>query len=215
MADSTSQPHGLLDADSRHGATLAGHRIADSIADFAAHLQGASGNSAELTPLIVEAAIKLVPGADHAVVSPVRLLDTRSGVGAARHAVPAGGRVTVQIAGRGGVPTGASGAVLNLTVTNTARGGYLQVVAHGASAGTSTVNFAAGQTAANAVFTALSGSGQVDIINHSAPPSATSPDSSCAAASPPTGVHVASRSKSTFPMPCRSSTSKHPKPTRT
>ncbi len=128
---------------------------------------GAASADSATTATTTAAAAEVTPRQSLTVVSPVRLLDTRSGVGAARRAVPAGGRITVQIAGRGGIPTGAAGAVLNLTVTNTARAGYLQVVPHAAAAGTSTVNYAAGQTAANAVFTALSTSGQVDIINRS------------------------------------------------
>lgn len=78
MADSTSPPHGPLGAvgiDARPGIALEGHRIADSIARFAAHLQGAPGDSVQLSRLIVDAAVTLIPGADHAAVR--RLVGSR------------------------------------------------------------------------------------------------------------------------------------------
>src|SRR5882762_7124428 len=49
-------------------------------------------------------------------MAPVRLLDTRSGLGAAKAPVAAKGTVTLQVTGRGGVPAGGVGAVV-LTIT--------------------------------------------------------------------------------------------------
>ena len=51
-------------------------------------------------------------------LAPSRLLDTRTGVGAPKAAVAAGGTVHLQVTGRGGVPaSGVSAVVLNVTVT--------------------------------------------------------------------------------------------------
>ncbi|MFE6848119.1 PKD domain-containing protein [Streptomyces sp. NPDC057686] len=57
--------------------------------------------------------------------TPTRLLDTRSGVGAAKAKVGAYSSVWVKIAGRGKVPTGVAAVVLNVTVTNTTAGGHV------------------------------------------------------------------------------------------
>src|SRR5690348_1727511 len=55
-------------------------------------------------------------------VSPKRVLDTRSGLGAPKAAVSPGRALTLQVAGRGGVPsTGASAVVLNVTMTQAIR----------------------------------------------------------------------------------------------
>src|SRR5450631_1003374 len=50
-------------------------------------------------------------------VAPVRLLDTRGGLGAAQAAVAPAGTVSLQVAGQGGVPaSGVAAVVLNVTV---------------------------------------------------------------------------------------------------
>jgi hypothetical protein len=94
-----------------------------------------------------------VPGA-FGSLTPCRLLDTRSGVGAPKVAVAAGGTVHLQVGGRGGVPDSeVSAAVLNVTVTAPKKPGFL--TAHGdgtALPGTSNLNFVAGQTVPNLVI---------------------------------------------------------------
>jgi streptogramin lyase len=104
-----------------------------------------------------------------ATVPPTRILDTRSNLGASG-AVPAGGTVRLQVAGRGGVPSsGAGAAVINVAVTGPRAAGYLSVFADGtARPATSSLNFSAGQTIANLVVARLGSDGQVDLYNSSA-----------------------------------------------
>jgi hypothetical protein len=92
------------------------------------------------------------------LTSPVRVLDSRSGtdnVGTS----PGLKRGAVELDLSGRVPAGATGAVLNVTVTSPQRSGFVVVYPSGTTRpGTSNVNFAAGQTQANEVVTALSSS---------------------------------------------------------
>ena len=60
----------------------------------------------------------LAGGSRFVPLGPVRVLDTRTGVGAPVGKVPAGGSIDVQIAGAGGVPaSGVSAVALNVTAT--------------------------------------------------------------------------------------------------
>jgi hypothetical protein len=101
-------------------------------------------------------------------VSPARLLDTRSGNGAPRARVGEGGRVDVQVTGRGGVPSaGVSAAVLNLTGILPTRGTFLTAYPAGATRPTaSTLNLAAGQIRANLVTVPVSSTGKVSVYNY-------------------------------------------------
>jgi hypothetical protein len=109
------------------------------------------------------------PGA-YVPLDPTRILDTRLGLGAPNDVVPAGGEVTLQVTGQGGVPgVGAGAVILNVTVTDTLGSGYLTVYPAGGTLPTvSNVNFVKGQTAANLVTTVLGASGAVVIRNGSA-----------------------------------------------
>jgi hypothetical protein len=102
-------------------------------------------------------------------LAPARLLDTRTGVGAARAAVQAGGTVYLQVAGRGRVPASGVGAVvLNVTVTAPARAGHVIVYGDGtARPGTSNLNFVAGQTVPNLVIARVGANGRVALYNGS------------------------------------------------
>lgn len=63
-----SRPQTFANVDAPPDSALEGHRIAADIAYFAAHLQENNADSTELTRLIVEGAVKLIPGADFAAV---------------------------------------------------------------------------------------------------------------------------------------------------
>ncbi|MHA3704436.1 outer membrane protein assembly factor BamB family protein [Jatrophihabitans sp. YIM 134969] len=133
--------------------------VAASVASLAAVVSAAA-------PAVADPA----PGAPGTVVSvdPARVLDTRSGNGAPKSPIAARGSVTVQIAGRGGLPPAAQVAAVFLTVTVTQprASGYLSVrPTGGGSTGTSTLNFSAGQTLANSTFVALGAGGQVTVEN--------------------------------------------------
>jgi hypothetical protein len=66
-------------------------------------------------------------------VSPTRLLDTRTGVGARTGTVGNHSVVHLQVTGRGRVPAGAGSAVLNVTVTGGSRAGYVTVAPRSAA----------------------------------------------------------------------------------
>ena len=64
------------------------------------------------------------------LVTPFRVLDTRSGVGAPRTVIGPGASVTVQVEGVGGVPaTGVAAVVVNVTAVSPTRAGYLAAFA--------------------------------------------------------------------------------------
>jgi sugar lactone lactonase YvrE len=127
------------------------------------------GALATVTGPTVPAGAVAAPGTFTAV-SPARILDTRTGVGAPRSAVPGRGTIALTVAGRGGVPlTGAGAVALNVTVVAPLAGGYLTVWPHGTPRpGVSAINFVAGQTVANSVTVMLPAAGSLDIYNGSA-----------------------------------------------
>ena len=102
-------------------------------------------------------------------VSPARVLDTRSGVGASAGRVGAldgsGSALTLQIAGRGGVPSsGVSAVALNVTVVDGRAndfGGFVTVFPCGSRPDASNLNFISGQTVPNSVISPLSATGTV------------------------------------------------------
>ena len=70
--------------------------------------------------------------------------------------------LTVQVAGKLGVPANGAGAVsLNVTVTDPEASGYLTVYPCGTPPTASNLNFIAGQTVANAVVAPLSANGEI------------------------------------------------------
>ncbi|HUQ00450.1 MAG TPA: M12 family metallo-peptidase [Aeromicrobium sp.] len=99
-------------------------------------------------------------------LNPSRILDTRNGIGVSRAQVPAGGTVTLTVAGSGGVPSsGANAAVMNVTVTNARAAGYVTAYPTGsARPNASNVNFRAWQTIPNLVTVKLGG-GKVTFYN--------------------------------------------------
>ncbi|MGI8667923.1 MAG: carboxypeptidase regulatory-like domain-containing protein [Jatrophihabitans sp.] len=112
------------------------------------------------------------PATDPGSFTPVttaRLLDTRTGLGAAKAAVPAQGTISLQVAGLAGVPsTGVAAVVLNVTVISPTKDGYLTVYGHGAGRpGASNLDFHPGLSVANLTVTGLGGTGQLDLFNGS------------------------------------------------
>jgi PKD domain-containing protein/parallel beta helix pectate lyase-like protein len=96
-------------------------------------------------------------GAGYVPVNPTRMLDTRSGIGAAAQAVAANGTVNVKLVGVSPLPAqGVSAVAANVTVTKPAVGGYITVFPNYLSTApkVSTLNFAAGETVSN--MTAMS-----------------------------------------------------------
>lgn len=99
-------------------------------------------------------------------LAPARLMDTRTGLGGRTGALPSGGLAHLQVTGRGGVPAQAGSVTLNVTVVTPSNGGWLAVTPTDPGAGkvtTSSLNFVPGKTIANAVTTALSPTGTIDL----------------------------------------------------
>ena len=98
---------------------------------------------------------------------PLRVLDTRIGVGATAARVGAQGSIDVQLTGRGGVPpSGVSAVVLNVTVTNPSAASYLSVFPTGGSVPVvSNLNFSAGQTVPNRVVVKVGAGGKLTFFN--------------------------------------------------
>lgn len=104
-------------------------------------------------------------------IAQARLLDTRTGLGAAKAAVAKGGKVTVQIAGRGGVPrTNIGSTFLHIYVISPTGSGSLLVWDGSTSAPKSSVLVTPGATMGNLVVPALDSSGRVVIKNNSSAP---------------------------------------------
>lgn len=105
-------------------------------------------------------------GSDFTPYGPTRLLDTRSGIGATKGKVPARGTAHLKVGGNGGIPTGVTAVVLNVTATNTTQAGHVTVFGSGFEQPiTSNVNFEAGQTVPNLVIVPVGKDGYVELFN--------------------------------------------------
>jgi hypothetical protein len=98
---------------------------------------------------------------------PVRLLDTRTANGGHDFPLGPGQTLTLQVAGRGAVPsTDVGAAVLNVTVTNPTATSYLTVWPTGLSRPlASNLNFSAGETIPNRVTVGVGTGGEVSFYN--------------------------------------------------
>lgn len=112
----------------------------------------------------------------YGTLTPARLLDTRTGIGAPAAPIAAGGTVHVAVLGQGGVPPvnngfGYAAAVLNVAAVSPSGVGYLTAYADDASRpATSNLNFAAARTHANVMVVPIGSGGGVDLYNGSSQP---------------------------------------------
>jgi hypothetical protein len=98
--------------------------------------------------------------------SPTRILDTRGGSGVAARPLGAAQVRLVEVAGLGGVPTGATSVVMNVTAVLPTTGGYLTVYPAGVARPTaSNLNFAPKETVPNLVSVRLGTGGDVNVFN--------------------------------------------------
>ena len=101
-------------------------------------------------------------------VTPARILDTRTGPGPIG-AVGAGGEITVDVTGVGGVPANpwdVSAVVVNATVTGATAPSFLTVYPSGVNKpNSSNLNFVAGQTVPNLVTVKTGADGNVKVFN--------------------------------------------------
>ncbi|GAA1140417.1 subtilase family serine protease [Kitasatospora gansuensis] len=112
-------------------------------------------------------ALPVQPAGTFKPVQPERLLDTRD-----TGKVAGLGTASVQVTGRAGVPAGATAAVLNVTVTDVAAGGYLTAYPSGTPKPTSSnLNWAGGLTVPNLVTVPIGADGKVNLFNGSGSPS--------------------------------------------
>jgi hypothetical protein len=131
--------------------------LAGTALTMVAGLMPLSSAPADATPITQPGSFVAVP--------PARLLDTRSGA-----PMSPMGTLSLQVTGREGVPVAASVAavVLNLTAVGPGATGYLTAWADGQPRPiVSNVDFAAHQTIANLVVSAVSSAGTVAIFNGS------------------------------------------------
>lgn len=109
-------------------------------------------------------------GSTYSAAGPARLLDSRAAVGRpGTTPVPARGEVSLQVAGRGGVPqSGVRAVVLNVTVTDAKEGGHLTVWPSGTTRpNSSNLNWTAGRTVPNHVVVPVGADGTVKLFNAS------------------------------------------------
>ena len=105
-------------------------------------------------------------GARYHPLTPARILDTRSALGAPAK-LGSGASLSLQVTGRGGVPaTGVSAVVLNLAVTGTTTHGWIAAWPTGETRPfVSSLNYAPGQTVSNLAIVKVGAGGKVDIYN--------------------------------------------------
>jgi Bacterial Ig-like domain len=128
----------------------------DVLVDVAGHASDGPDGSLTFLP----AAVRL------ADTRPAATIDTRFSNEGKR---AAGSTYTIDVTGRAGVPAGAPGVVLNVTVDGSATTeGYLSVFPCGTTPGTSNLNYSPGEPMAAQVLTRLSTAGKVCVYNSSA-----------------------------------------------
>jgi hypothetical protein len=94
-------------------------------------------------------------------VRPVRVVDTRNGIGAPGR-LAAGRQVVLEVADGKVVPADATAVVVSVAAVNPSAAGFVTVYPCGDSVpDTSTLNYVAGQTVANTTIAAVSGAGQL------------------------------------------------------
>ena len=122
------------------------------IADVSGYFNGTGTGSGSFTPL-----------------TPTRLLDTRSGIGAPKATVAPGASLVLDVDGHGGVPaSGVSAVVLNVTVAQPTTAGHITVYPDDTGLPlAANLNFVAGQAIPNLVVAPVGANGRVDLNNGS------------------------------------------------
>jgi len=131
---------------------------------FTVTATNSAGTGPGSTPSASVAPAFVPNGSGFTAVSPRRVLDTRTGVGAPLAKVGARRTVTVAIAG---LPVGTTAVTLNVTATRPTATSYVSVYPGGtALPGASNLNVVAGQTIANQVTVALGSGNRVTLYNY-------------------------------------------------
>lgn len=99
-------------------------------------------------------------------LDPVRILDTRSGIGVQVGPLGPGDEITVQVGGVAGVPSDATGVVLNLTAAASASPGYVTAYPTGTPRPEASVlNHTPGADVANMVTATLGSGGRLQLFS--------------------------------------------------
>ena len=100
-------------------------------------------------------------------IDPVRIFDTRTGVGTAKGLMNASEKRTVQVSGAFGIPSNATAVYLNITSVNASAWGWLAVWPTGLPMpNSSNVNFAGGSVVPNMAIVKLGTGGTLQIYNN-------------------------------------------------
>ena len=106
-----------------------------------------------------------------AAVSPTRILDTATGIGAPEAQIQADTSIDVTAAGVNGIPADATAVALNLTAVDATSNGLITAYPAGESLPTvSNLNYTAGSARANMAIVPIGTNGQVAFENNSAGP---------------------------------------------
>ncbi len=100
-------------------------------------------------------------------ITPTRLFDTRAGSGGvAKGKLAAGGTLSIPVSGRAGVPaSGVSAVVLNVTVTQPAKAGYITVYSGATRPPSSNLNHAAARDVAAQVIVPVASDGTIKVFS--------------------------------------------------
>lgn len=127
----------------------------------------AAANGAAQPPVLTGGASPVGGATSLQPLAPARIVDTRSGLGAAPFA--AGMQQRIQVTGVGGVPAGATAVVANITATEGAADGFVTLWnCSGARPSASTLNYVAGQNVPNSSSIPLDPGGGVCAYTYTA-----------------------------------------------
>ena len=121
---------------------------------------------------VAQAATPTAGQSTYVPLDPVRILDTREGIGAPRGRVPAGGTVDLVVRGLHGVPLDATAVVLNVTGTESATDTDIRVYpapGDGSFPDVSNLNLVPGATVANLVTSKVGENGMVRLRTSGGP----------------------------------------------
>lgn len=122
-------------------------------------------NAFGATDVLVDVVGWFASGPGFSGITPTRLLDTRSGIGAPAGKLGQAGELGLQVTGDA-IPATATGVILNATATEPSATGYVTVYPSGTGRPeTSSLNMPAGVTVANLVVSSLGTDGQVRMYN--------------------------------------------------
>ncbi|MFE9636454.1 hypothetical protein [Streptomyces sp. NPDC006463] len=171
----TAWPSGTTRPDSSNLNWTAGRTVANQVVvpvgeDGRVNLRNAGWGTAHLIADVFGYYSADAGGSTYSAAGPARLLDSRAAVGRpGTTPVPARGEISLQVAGRGGVPqSGVKAVVLNVTVTDAKDAGHLTVWPSGSERpNSSSLNWTTGQTVPNHLVVPVGADGTVKLFNAS------------------------------------------------